>query len=190
MKWSVFCLVTTVLCNLLENIYIVQIAKRRTRPVSFQHANTFNYSTLSVICTLKHIQDLCVSLLFAQYRYTYIAICNTKQYIYKTYMYNSLQQYVHIYVLPTELFCVCIVFFILTYLVPSPTLGLANAPIVETKFLDFAMTLLDFSPRIPLGTFSILLFKFVSLFKSDCNILGHKLGQTDLTGHRDLWVIN
>ena len=43
------------------------------------------------------------------------------------------------------------------HLVPSPILGLANAPIVETKFLEFAMSLLDFSPRIPLGTFSILL---------------------------------
>ena len=39
----------------------------------------------------------------------------------------------------------------------SPILGLANAPIVETKFLELAMSLLDFSPRIPLGTFSILL---------------------------------
>ena len=36
-------------------------------------------------------------------------------------------------------------------------LGLANAQIVETKFLELAMSLLDFSPRIPLGTFSILL---------------------------------
>ena len=43
------------------------------------------------------------------------------------------------------------------HLVPSPILGLANAPIVETKFLELAMALLDFSPRIPLGTFSILL---------------------------------
>ena len=40
-----------------------------------------------------------------------------------------------------------------------PILGLANAPIVETKFLELAMSLLDFSPRIPLGTFSILLTK-------------------------------
>ena len=38
-----------------------------------------------------------------------------------------------------------------------PILGLANAPIVETKFLELAMSLLDFSPRIPLGTFSIFL---------------------------------
>ena len=43
------------------------------------------------------------------------------------------------------------------HLVPSPILGLANAPIVETKFLELAMSLLDSSPRIPLGTFSILL---------------------------------
>ena len=42
------------------------------------------------------------------------------------------------------------------HLVPSPILGLANAPIVETKFLELAMSLLDFSHRIPLGTFSIL----------------------------------
>ena len=39
-----------------------------------------------------------------------------------------------------------------------PILGLAYAPIVETGFLELAMSLLDFSPRIPLGTFSILLF--------------------------------
>ena len=49
------------------------------------------------------------------------------------------------------------------HLVPSPILGLANAPIVETKFLEFTMSLLDFSPRIPLGTFSIL--PFISIWK-------------------------
>ena len=42
------------------------------------------------------------------------------------------------------------------HLVPSPIVGLACAPIVETRFLELAMSLLDFSPRIPLGTFSIL----------------------------------
>ena len=42
----------------------------------------------------------------------------------------------------------------------APHLGLANAPIVETKFLELAMSLLDFSPRIPLGTFSILLLTY------------------------------
>ena len=46
----------------------------------------------------------------------------------------------------------------------DPNLGLANAPIVETKFLELAMSLLDFSPRIPLGTFSILLFITHSVF--------------------------
>ena len=34
--------------------------------------------------------------------------------------------------------------------------GLACAPIVETRFLELAMSLLDFSPQILLGTFSIL----------------------------------
>ena len=43
-------------------------------------------------------------------------------------------------------------------LVPSPIVGLACASIVETRFLELAMSLLDFSPRIPLGTFSILLY--------------------------------
>ena len=42
------------------------------------------------------------------------------------------------------------------HLVPFPIMGLACAPIVETRFLELAMSLLDFSPRIPLGTFSIL----------------------------------
>ena len=32
------------------------------------------------------------------------------------------------------------------HLVPSPFLGLACAPIVETRFLELAMSLLDFSP--------------------------------------------
>ena len=51
------------------------------------------------------------------------------------------------------------------HLVPSPILGLANAPIVETEFLELAMSLLDFSPRIPLGTFSILLHVCVTTKK-------------------------
>ena len=40
---------------------------------------------------------------------------------------------------------------------PPPILGLACAPIVGTRFLEFDMSLLGFSLRIPLGTFSILL---------------------------------
>ena len=51
-------------------------------------------------------------------------------------------------------------------LVPSPISGLANAQIVETKFLELAMSLLDFSPRISLGTFSILLSKVNQLHKN------------------------
>ena len=47
------------------------------------------------------------------------------------------------------------------HLVPSPIVGLACSPIVETRFLELAMALLDFSPRIPLGTFSILLLSFI-----------------------------
>ena len=43
------------------------------------------------------------------------------------------------------------------HLVPSPIVGLACAPIVETRFIELAMSLLDFSPLIPLGNFSILL---------------------------------
>ena len=45
------------------------------------------------------------------------------------------------------------------HLVPSPILGLACRPIVETRFLELAMSLLNFSPRIPIGTFSILLVR-------------------------------
>ena len=44
-------------------------------------------------------------------------------------------------------------------LVPSPFSGLANAPIVETRFLELVMSLPDFSPWISLGTFSILLLE-------------------------------
>ena len=50
------------------------------------------------------------------------------------------------------------------HLVPSLFLGLAYAPIVETRFLKLAMSLLDFSPWITLGTFSILLIWVSFLF--------------------------
>ena len=49
------------------------------------------------------------------------------------------------------------------HLFPSPFWELACAPIVETRFLDFAMSLLDFLPWIPLGTFSILIWYIVLL---------------------------
>ena len=42
------------------------------------------------------------------------------------------------------------------YLVPSPFLGLDCAQIVETRFLELAVSLLVFSHWLPLGTFSIL----------------------------------
>ena len=48
-------------------------------------------------------------------------------------------------------------------------LGLACAPIVETRFLELAISLLDFSPRIPLGTFSILLIFIYWIPKMDKN---------------------
>ena len=61
----------------------------------------------------------------------------------------------------------------------SPILGLANAPIVETKFLELAMSLLDFSPRIPLGTFSILLRVnyTICLVSSDLRTVVYRLFQ-------------
>ena len=43
------------------------------------------------------------------------------------------------------------------HLVSSPIVGLACALMVEARFLELAMSLLDFSLRIPLGTLSILL---------------------------------
>ena len=57
------------------------------------------------------------------------------------------------------------------HLVPSPFLGLAYAPIVETSFHEL-VSFLDFSPLIPLGTFSVLMLQmFVILTMS----LWHKV---------------
>ena len=47
------------------------------------------------------------------------------------------------------------------YFVVKTVLGLDRALIVETRFLEFAVSLLDFSPLIPLGTLSILLIYFL-----------------------------
>ena len=41
--------------------------------------------------------------------------------------------------------------------VPPPLWEIAYSPIVETSFTELAVSFLDFSPWIPLGTFSILL---------------------------------
>ena len=49
------------------------------------------------------------------------------------------------------------------HLVPSPIVGLACAPIVDTRYLELSMSLFDFSPRIPLGAFSILLCTCVEI---------------------------
>ena len=48
------------------------------------------------------------------------------------------------------------------HLVPSPILGLANAPIVETKFLELAMSLLDFSTRFCFNTRKAHIFHIVN----------------------------
>ena len=75
------------------------------------------------------------------------------------------------------------------HLVPSPILGLANAPIVETKFLELAMSLFDFSPRIPLGTFSILLptemiyFNYLSYRNKHFTLLDVEVHESDVIGH-------
>ena len=76
-KWSV-------LCNILEYSYIVQIAKRRTSHVfAFNMQNTGILPDLEFACW-KQTHDLCVPLLFVQY--IYIQICNTNhtEYICKT----------------------------------------------------------------------------------------------------------
>ena len=60
------------------------------------------------------------------------------------------------------------------HLVPSPILGLACAPMVETRFLELGMSLHDFSPRIPLGIFSISSLSIRSnLLKRLYSILSH-----------------
>ena len=57
----------------------------------------------------------------------------------------------------------------------SPTFwDIACAPVVETRFLELAMSLLDFSPWIPLGSFSICLVRFLKFKKRlllRCNVL-------------------
>ena len=74
---------STVLCYILD-IYrnVVQIEKRHTSPALAFNMKTWpNILPDLVLACWKQAQDLCVSLLFVQY--TYIPICNTKQYIYK-----------------------------------------------------------------------------------------------------------
>ena len=72
------------------------------------------------------------------------------------------------------------------HLVPSPIVGLACAPIVETRFLELAMSLLDFSPRILHGTFSILLLERIPMYhhfaKSMIQYLQYPIGEPILNG--------
>ena len=89
----------TVLCYILEYSYIELIAKRSTTPVF-----AFNMHILLdlVFAFWKQTQDLCVSLLFV--RHSYIPICHTKQYIYKTkyaplhYSRTYTNEYIHVYI--------------------------------------------------------------------------------------------
>ena len=70
----------------------------------------------------------------------------------------------------------------------SPTIvGLACAQIVETRFLELVMSLLDISPRIPLGTFSILLsFNCINAYfsgrirRSEASTLVWKMSKAEL----------
>ena len=60
------------------------------------------------------------------------------------------------------------------HLVPSPFWELAYAPIVETSFTELAVSLLEFSPWIPFGTFSILLcIALVYYYASYSRHIGH-----------------
>ena len=103
---------------------------------------------------------------------SFVFICRFKIYLLK----NSRR--VHIYILTfTELWVVSMEHLQrvwqasrerLPFRTPGsvPNLGLTNAPIVETKFLELAMSLLDFSHRISLGTFSILLWWLYQRWKT------------------------
>ena len=66
----------------VEIFCIVQIAKRCTNPMFAFDIQIPDQVECMVVFALKKKQDLCVSLLFVQYRYT--PICNTKEYICKT----------------------------------------------------------------------------------------------------------
>ena len=75
-------------------------------------------------------------------------------------------------------------------MIPSPFFGLACAPIVETRFLELAVFLLDFSPRLPFGTFSILLRIVLSSFRDEKTeiyekIKWHKLATIDYSKRKN-----
>ena len=60
----------TVLCYILEYMYILQITKRRIGPVlAFNVQIPDQVECLAVFACWKQAQDLCVSLLFVQHLY-------------------------------------------------------------------------------------------------------------------------
>ena len=84
-KDSVFCLVNVLFCVTYWNIIYKCCTNSKETHKScacFQYANTAKHSTWSSICTFKASTGPMRHLLFV--KYTFIPICNTKQYIYKT----------------------------------------------------------------------------------------------------------
>ena len=83
----------SVLCYILEYSYIVQIAKRRTSPVLSTCKTRSSILSDLVFACWKQTQDVCVPLLLYNIaifqcvlfvQYSYIPMCITKRYIYKT----------------------------------------------------------------------------------------------------------
>ena len=70
------------------------------------------------------------------------------------------------------------------HLVSSSIVGLACAPIVETRFLELATSLLDFSVRIPLCTFLILLELTIKIE----NMIIFVARLTEMSPKQDKWV--
>ena len=85
MTESVFCLVNALFCVTYWNIYLYCTNSKETHKscVCFQHAILPTILPVLVFACWKQTKDLCVSLLFVQYRYIPILVCNTKQYIYR-----------------------------------------------------------------------------------------------------------
>ena len=82
-KDSVFCLVNVLFCVTYWNtIYKCCTNSKETHMLAFNMQTRPNILPDLVFARWKQAQDLCVSLLFV--KYTFIPICNTKQYIYKT----------------------------------------------------------------------------------------------------------
>ena len=73
----------TVLCYILECMYILQITRGRIGPVlAFNVQIPDQVECLAVFACWKQAQDLCLFAICT--KFIYIPICNTKQYIYQT----------------------------------------------------------------------------------------------------------